>query len=658
MNLRDIMCLIFLFFFLVSPIPALAEATALEGGEVTENVIPRDKITDADCLECHGISGYTVYAKDHKGEKGRRLDINAESLSASVHGKLTCLNCHADIKQVPHSKDDLAAVDCVDCHLSLGAGTAPSRKSWLGVDEISIVAQTRHYTRSIHADKAKENNARCADCHTAHYVYPPDDPRSSVHRLNSPEMCGSCHAEAFRDYRTSVHGMALKTPWKGESATCVDCHSSHEIDSDIGGNRTLTMRCGSCHERETKSYMATTHGQLAWLGHEDVARCSDCHEPHLTLKADDPSAKVNKNNILETCRECHKSAKEEFTRFRAHADLGDYERNPEVWVLGRVMVGIVIAVLLFFYTHSMLWLIREVKSRPITWIKLDGKSYPVRTKRVKHKSDTHVRRFSWYFRVNHWFLALSVMILVFTGMSVMYSDSFWAVYIVNKVGGPGVFGVIHRTAAVVFLLAVLVHAAVVLWRILKNPDFQWFGPDSLLPRRQDAIDMYRQFKWFFGKGEAPQFDRWTYWEKFDYWAVYWGAFVIGTSGIILWFSESLSAVLPGWVFNLSTLAHGLEAFLAVTSLFVVHFFNNHFRPSKFPLDTVMFIGSWDLEEFKEERPEHYKRLKESGELEKLLVSPPSTTANLASHILGFILLGVGLCLLILVMIGFFKRGLI
>ena len=94
------------------------------------------------------------------------------------------------------------------------------------------------------------------------------------------------------------------------------------------------------------------------------------------------------------------------------------------------------------------------------------------------------------------------------------------------------------------------------------------------------------------------------------------------------------------------------------TLFVVHFFNNHFRPSKFPLDTVMFIGSWDLEEFKEERPEEYARLKASGELEKHIVAPPSKGIKTVSYVLGFTLLGIGLVLLILVVIGFFQRGLV
>ena len=108
------------------------------------------------------------------------------------------------------------------------------------------------------------------------------------------------------------------------------------------------------------------------------------------------------------------------------------------------------------------------------------------------------------------------------------------------------------------------------------------------------------FKWFFGLGPRPTFDRWTYWEKFDYWAPFWGVTIIGASGVMLWAKSFTAAFLPGWVFNVATIFHGEEAFLAAVFLFTVHFFNNHFRPDKFPLDTVMFTGAVPLEEFRHE----------------------------------------------------------
>ena len=116
------------------------------------------------------------------------------------------------------------------------------------------------------------------------------------------------------------------------------------------------------------------------------------------------------------------------------------------------------------------------------------------------------------------------------------------------------------------------------------------------------------FKWFFGLAPKPLLDRWTYWEKFDYWAPFWGVTIIGTSGAMLWFKELTATYLPGWVFNVATIFHGEEAVLAAGFLFTVHFFNNHWRPDKFPLDILMFTGVMPLEEFKREHTIEYNRL--------------------------------------------------
>jgi cytochrome b subunit of formate dehydrogenase len=162
------------------------------------------------------------------------------------------------------------------------------------------------------------------------------------------------------------------------------------------------------------------------------------------------------------------------------------------------------------------------------------------------------------------------------------------------------------------------------------------------------------FKWFLGRGSRPQFDRWTYFEKFDYWAVFWGVTIIGFSGLTLAFPYITASYLPGWVFNVATLVHGEEAFLAAVFLFTVHFFNNHFRPDKLPPpDIVMFTGTQSLEEFRRDHGAQYQRLVDSGELEKYLVDQPSQPMTRGSKILGLILIAIGLTLLVLVAVGFF-----
>jgi cytochrome b subunit of formate dehydrogenase len=278
----------------------------------------------------------------------------------------------------------------------------------------------------------------------------------------------------------------------------------------------------------------------------------------------------------------------------------------------------------------------------------------VRTAELGIGPRSHYRRFALPWRIAHLLFAVSVMMLVLTGMAVFYADTGWAKAIMNALGGPRVAGLIHRVSAVTMLGIFFIHLVVVTTRIWRQrATFRWFGPTSLVPRWKDLEDAKGMFRWFFGKGPRPQFDRWTYWEKFDYWAVFWGMAIIGGSGAMLWFRNQVAAVLPGWVFNVATLIHGEEAFLAAVFLFTVHFFNNHFRPDKLPPpDVVMFTGTQSLEEFRREHALEYERLVQSGELEKYLVEAPAKPFTLGSRILGLTLIAFGLTLLVLVLIGF------
>ena len=155
-------------------------------------------------------------------------------------------------------------------------------------------------------------------------------------------------------------------------------------------------------------------------------------------------------------------------------------------------------------------------------------------------------------------------------------------------------------------------------------------------------------KWFVGRGPFPKFDEFTYWEKFDYWAVLWGTGLMGAAGLILWFPEAASHVLPGWMFNVALFVHGAEAALAIGFIFVVHFFNGHLRPGKFPMDLVIFTGAVDEAELKHERAGQYERLIASGGLERLSVPAPDEAAVLRGRIIGSIGLTVGLAMVALI----------
>jgi len=433
-------------------------------------------------------------------------------------------------------------------------------------------------------------------------------------------------------------------------------YTTHEITGTALNSFKLLNpeECGDCHKNKLKTYRDTYHGKINKLGYAYTAKCYNCHGSHDILSPEDPDSKVHPDNKLKTCKQCHNGrglpeAPDGFVSYYPHADASDYGRYSQIWITSRFMGGLLVVVFAFFWLHSGLWYYREWKERktgtPRPHIRVDG---------VADIDDhKHFRRFPIGWRIAHLIFALATMMLVLTGTTVLFADSAWAPVVARLAGGPEVLGFWHRVAVVFFLGIFFIHLLYILQHLLRKKDFRWFGPDSLLPNWKDLDDCVAMFKWFFGRGPKPMFERWTYFEKFDYWAVFWGVTVIGSSGFILAFPHISGQFLPGWIFNVASLVHSEEAFLAAVFLFTVHFFNNHFRPDKLPPpDIVMFTGTQSIEEFRREHPAQYRRMLESGEIHKYLVDEPSRPFTIGSKILGLVLITMGLTLLILVGTGF------
>lgn len=636
-----------------------AQATAYAG--------PGDKpaLDNAGCLDCHGDhqKAIEVPDKEDKGKTRLLRQVNDTGFLKGVHGDMNCVDCHRNIvdSQAHHNKSGLPDPDCASCHENLWQtyqekGIAPEMER-MGV----VVTNIQAYKESFHAKPTKTGvKASCNDCHNVHEFNVP--PRGSVKRtewhLSIPTVCGTtCHKDSLEEYKASVHGKKVLEEHDPKAAVCTDCHTSHAITKTSRDpfQLAITKTCGNCHQEKFKSYRDTYHGQINALGYGYTAKCSDCHGSHEILGVDDPDSTIHINNRLKTCRECHDGkdillATENFLSFGPHANSHDFKKYPQVWIAAHFMKGLLLFVFSYFWAHSLLWWYREYKDR-----KAGRSQVRIRTDELQLMKTKQVRRFGLMWRVGHLFFAISVMLLVLTGMTLLYSNTAWAPVVVGALGGPAIAGLIHRISAGIMLGIFFIHLIGVSINIYRSrKTFRWFGPDSLVPNWKDFRDAIGMFKWFVNKGPRPVFDRWTYWEKFDYWAVFWGMAVIGTSGLMLAFPEVTATLLPGWVFNVVMLVHGEEAFLAAVFLFTVHFFNNHFRPDKMPPpDVVMFTGTQSLEEFKRDHKLQYERLAENGELEKYLVNVPSRPMLLGSKILGLFLISCGLALLIIVAIGFF-----
>ena len=129
----------------------------------------------------------------------------------------------------------------------------------------------------------------------------------------------------------------------------------------------------------------------------------------------------------------------------------------------------------------------------------------------------------------------------------------------------------------------------------------------------DWREFVASLKWFFGKGPKPQFDRWTYWEKFDYFAVFWGIAIIGSTGLMLWFKVEATEYVPRWIVYVAERVHFYEAILACLAIVVWHFYGVIFDPDVYPLNWAFWDGKISNHLYEEEHPlDMIRALKESG----------------------------------------------
>ncbi len=578
-------------------------------------------------------------------------DIDASAFGMSVHGHNSCTSCHTQVTDLDGHMDGIVRVEPVNCtrchkeqtaehgssiHMLSGIGCKDCHydihalKSWGGKKEVAVDSclgchDHPEYLESIHGRSVLDGNpdsAACHDCHGLHQINPLGDDRQK---------------------------MAFHT------SACMTCHGDEEMMSRAGLSA-LTV----------KTYLDNYHGKGYRLGFpEDTAGCSDCHTAHSVLPRDHAMSSINPDNLVATCAQCHPNANSLFVLFHPHGDHHDRAKFPILYWTYISMTSLLVVTFAVFWVHTLLWMFRGFVENREKQAAMGSHAHS-----GAHDSDTeeaeavadgmsasvavtvsagermhggaaagsHAHAISdpqkqyLRFEKRHIYLHLVVIIsflgLSLTGLPLKFADQAWAVNMMNFFGGVHLAGLIHRGCAILtfyYFLGALIMSFDFLF-IRKDvynrngTKAHWlqrlFGPDSLLPNTRDVKDVTGMVKWFFFKGPKPTFERWTYWEKFDFLAVFWGMFAIGGSGLLLWFPEFFALFLPGWMFNVATIVHSDEALLATGFIFTVHFFNTHGRPEKFPMDFVIFNGQISKEEFIHERGDQWKRYEELGILEQ------------------------------------------
>jgi cytochrome b subunit of formate dehydrogenase len=266
----------------------------------------------------------------------------------------------------------------------------------------------------------------------------------------------------------------------------------------------------------------------------------------------------------------------------------------------------------------------------------------------------HFMRFTRAQRYLHAVLFTTFLGLAGTGLPLRFSESIWARGLANAVGGFGAILFFHKLFAVALTLAFLVHVKDIFTRALVHREKGIFwGSTSMVANWKDVKDLVGHMRWFIGLGAKPQFERYAYWEKFDYWAVFWGMIVIGFSGYAMWFAPFFAHFLPGWALNAVLVIHSEEGLLAILFIFSIHFVNTHLRPDSFPMDMVIFTGVESEEEFKHKRPLEYQRLATQGKLDAKIGEAPGQWQINFSKVVGFTAIAIGLILLVLTLTAYF-----
>jgi cytochrome b subunit of formate dehydrogenase len=521
-------------------------------------------------------------------------------------------------------------------------------------------------TVGVHAD-----SIACSSCHGVHDMRPVPDPATHGIDVAMARACSGCHTEVGATWWSDIHGtIAARQASSGialgsdTAPTCISCHGEHGIrrHTDPVWRHAVADACSNCHAAYGTTYRDSYHGQATRVGSESAAQCHDCHTPHHVLPASDSASSVSTANTMATCQGCHQEAGANFISYQPHANPRDRAQHPLLFVVWASMNTILFGTMVVWGAHAAVWFWRnwrERRKRMEEFLHVHGHRAPMDS--ALRGGPPYVWRFNVIFRVIHGLIILTFFLLVLTGLPLRFSCAVWAPGLASLLGGPETAGAIHRGAGLVMFGYFFLYLGYIAVRFVGSREKLglFSGANTILFRLQDLRDVVAMMKYFFGRGPHPRFGRYSYMEKFDYFAELWGVFVIGFTGLMLWFPEAFSTVFPGIAFNIAIIVHSYEAMIATAFIFTIHFFNVHLRPEKWPLDAVMFTGRASLAYLEEEHPlmaeqiaEHVRTAPVSHRaVHDEPAPPPSQWMNIFGAIAGLLLLSLGLVLIGLILWG-------
>ncbi|MBU1937522.1 cytochrome b/b6 domain-containing protein [bacterium] len=578
------------------------------------------------CFDCHGEhrsrapSDTTLHVLNETPAEATCGACHAESVARynqSLHAYALergspraprCESCHGahsiyridDPRSPVHRSREMQT--CAKCHSRIGLAEDP---------DIRMPLSFENYMESTHGKLLAQGNVDvpvCTDCHGGHSILPRSDPRSTVAHLNIHETCGQCHDEARKEYLSSIHYRALEFGIE-YSPTCTGCHGEHLVVSPrrtrLEGGRAQTADevCVHCHNdpvilrkygldpEVVSTYEDSYHGLATRSGRKDTPSCPDCHMAHGVRTQRDSLSTINPVNLTATCAKCHPRANNEFAASYTHRALQP-RRGGLNWWIAQIYWIAIIAIIGGMILHNLIIM-----------------NYQMLQAKKRQTTGRLIERFDTHALVQHMALSVAFILLAITGFALKYPDAWW-VRMLSAVGfTEGLRSLLHRIMAVI-LVAVSVYHTVYLLMMRKGRDeFK-----ALLPEKSDFVDLINTMRFYLGLGKrTPEYGRYDYMQKAEYWALIWGTLVMIATGFILWFPSELSPLLPSWVISAAQTIHLYEAWLATLAIVVWHFFFVIFHPEEYPMSWTWLTGKISEEAVRHRHARWWKKLEKKEE---------------------------------------------
>ena len=680
-----------------------------------------------DCLMCHSDNTLTM---EKKG-KEISLFVNENVFKKSVHSKLSCVACHKgfDPENIPHA-EKIQEINCVNCHQNVltkhsfhpqilkskgfGKSSDTSCKNCHGIHDVTspnsssnkwnsknlIVTcgnchkeSSKSYLESNHASAFKSGDKsapNCITCHKSPITESAFGDNKVEMKKAQEKLCLSCHlddedvkkqitpsAGFIHAYDKSVHGYALHVKNNADAASCIDCHTSHQIikgtDSKSSVYRlNIPKTCGKCHSNIEKEYDESIHGQLVMRGNGDSPSCTNCHGEHNILNIKDPNSPVAFQNVSsQICSPCHSSIK---LSEKYGLSANRYKTFSQSYH-GLALSGGSASVANCSSCHG----VHNIKpsSDPTSTVnkanlvKTCGSCHPGANETFT-QGNIHVTLEKADEPILYW-ISTTYIILLITVLGGMFLHNLLDLIKKSKIRKLKQLGKIreeehghslylrmtvneriqHATMAISFMILVItgfmlrypntwwvshirdlsshvveyrswihrIAAVIMIFISLYHIYYIAFTQrgrqlvKDLFPNLKDFSDAIGVAKFNLGiSKDKPKLDRFSYVEKAEYWALVWGTIVMSLTGLLMWFYIDYIGVFSKLEWDIARTIHYYEAWLAFLAIVVWHFYFVIFNPDVYPMSLAWFKGTITEEEMAEEHPLELKRLKEQDKL--------------------------------------------